>query len=103
MAEPREGELTVNEALGTVTERPIAVRGYVFMRERFPPELCTGRIPGEPPRCLGPSLVLRDLDLGRLDLRRFDDEGVEVVWTSEPVALLGRIDTATLTVTEILG
>lgn len=103
VAEPAAGELNVRAALVASSQRPVAVRGYVFLRERFPPELCTGRIPGKPARCLGPTITLFGLDLTRLEMKTGNDHGVRVQWTERPVALYGDLTTATLKVREILA
>jgi hypothetical protein len=103
VAEPSSGELNVRAALVASSARPVAVRGYVFKRERFPPELCTGRLPGKPPKCLGPTITLYDLDLTRLEMKTGSDHGVRVQWTERPVAIYGDISTATLKVREIFA
>jgi hypothetical protein len=103
VAEPAPGELTVRAALVASPARPVAVRGYVFLRDRFPPELCTGRIPGKPPRCLGPTITLFGLDVTRLEMKSGRDHGVGLQWTERPVALYGDLSTASLKVREILA
>lgn len=102
MAEPLKGELSVNDALSTATRRRVAVRGYVFTREGFPPQLCSGIHKSRPPRCYGPSLTLEGLDLSRLDLKSGSDEGTPVGWIDEPVALLGTLNAALMRVQEVL-
>ncbi len=103
VAKTQPGELTVHMALTSSPRRPVAVRGYVFLRERFPPELCTGMLPGKPPRCLGPSLTVFDLDVTRLEMKTGSDKGVRVQWTARPVAIYGDLNTASLKVREILA
>lgn len=103
VAKPAPGELTVRAALAASARRPVAVRGYVFLRERFPPELCSGRLPGKPARCIGPTITLYGLDLSRLVLTSGTDHGVRVQWTDRAVALYGDLNTATLQVHEILA
>ncbi|HUQ39458.1 MAG TPA: hypothetical protein VM030_04840 [Acidimicrobiales bacterium] len=96
------GEITVDEALTRAPRRAVAVRGYVFTRRGFPPQLCSGKKPGDPPRCSGPFLSIDNLDLGRLALKTGSDNGIPVGWTPEPIALLGQLNAASITVQEIL-
>lgn len=101
-ATPQRGEITVDQALSSAPQRAVAVRGYVFTRRGFPPQLCSGKSSSDPPRCTGPFLSVDNLDLARLDLRTGTANGTPVGWTRETVALLGILNAATITVQEIL-
>ena len=71
-------------------DRAIAVRGYVFDDGSFL-QLCQGLVDGDPPACRGPSLLLRNLDLARLDVTEADVDGTPIAYTEEPVTLGGTV------------
>lgn len=103
LVHPKAGELTVSAAIGRSPTRPVTVRGFVFMRRGFPPQLCSGRKPSSPPRCIGPFIDLSGLDESRLDLRRGTDGDVPVAWSDGTVALLGTMNGSAMAVTEIVS
>ena len=80
----------------------IAVRGYVYDDGSFV-QLCDGLTGDEPPRCRGPALLLRGLDLARLALERDEIDGTTVLYTKEPIVLGGTVDGTQLDVVEVLS
>lgn len=84
-------------------ETDIAVRGHVYDDGAFL-QLCAGLKGDGPPTCAGPSLLLRQLDLARLDLEEGETAaGTEVLWTEEPVVVTGSLDGTVFNATDILG
>lgn len=97
-----EQAISVADAIRRAPRQTIAIRGYVYDDGSFL-QLCNGLVDGDPPRCLGPSALLRNLDLARLDLERGERDGVDVAWTAEPVLLGGTIAGTEVTVAEVLS
>ena len=92
------GDATLRAPVGTA----IAVRGYVYDDGAFL-QLCDTLSDDEPPRCVGPSLLLRGLDLARLALEEGEVDGTTVLYTDEPVTLGGTVDGTQLDVVEVLS
>lgn len=80
----------------------IAVRGFVYDDGSFV-QLCDGLTGDDPPRCVGPSLLVKNLDLARLALEEAEIDGVSVLYTDEPIVLGGTVLGADITVTEVLS
>lgn len=92
------GDATLRAPVGTA----IAVRGYVYDDGSFL-QLCDSLTDDDPPRCMGPSLLLRGLDLARLSLTEAEIDGTDVLYTDEPVTLGGTVDGTQLDVVEVLS
>ncbi|HVF75848.1 MAG TPA: hypothetical protein VM938_12430 [Acidimicrobiales bacterium] len=95
----RPGEMTAQDAFYRRPTKETVVRGYVFAGGGFPARLCTGLRTGSPADCVGPYLVLENLDPSRVPVR----EAKGVVWSTEPIAFLGTVTADRLTVREIVG
>lgn len=104
-AAPRKDELAVAEAIGRQPTKPVIVRGYVFANDGFPVRVCNGIKRTSPPSCVGPFLELRNLDPSRVPVRqqRDDTSGRDVIWSPEPVALLGDVAKDRFLVRELLN
>lgn len=100
--EAGRGELTVDQAFQRRPRDPVVVRGYVTAGAGFPARLCTALRESDPPQCVGPYLVLHNLDASRVPVHATGDGDDRVVWSPQPVALLGTVTTDQMTVTEIL-
>ena len=96
-----ETALDPQDASIRAPEEAIAVRGYVYDDGSFL-QLCDGLTDGDPPTCRGPSLLLRNLDLARLDLTEGEVDGTDVLYSAEPVVLGGTVLGTELTVLEVL-
>lgn len=94
--DPRDA--TLRAPVGTA----IAVRGYIYDDGSFV-QLCDGLIDGDPPRCRGPALLVRGLDLARLSLTHGDVDGTAVLYSEEPVVLGGTVDGTQMDVVEVLS
>jgi hypothetical protein len=97
-AESNDDGLSVGEAINRTPDVAFAVRGYVFDDGAFV-QLCQGIVHDKPPKCRGPSVLLRNLDLARVNL----EESRGVRYTAEPVLLGGRIDGTQLFVVDVLS
>ena len=98
-----EQAISVGDAIRRAPSGTIAIRGYVYDDGSFL-QLCNGLvIERDPPACRGPSALLRNLDLARLDLVQATVDGVDVAYTSEPVLLGATILGAEVTVVEVLS
>ncbi|HEX9970061.1 MAG TPA: hypothetical protein VGB03_07970 [Acidimicrobiales bacterium] len=100
--EAGRGELTVDQVFEHRPRQAMVVRGYVTAGGGFPARLCTALRESDPPQCVGPYLVLHNLDASRVPVHAKGDGDDRVVWSPEPVALLGTVTTDRMTVTEIL-
>ena len=95
--------ISVADAIRRAPSGTIAIRGYVYDDGSFL-QLCNGLvIERDPPACRGPSALLRNLDLARLDLVRATVDGVDVAYTAEPVLLGATILGTEVTVVEVLS
>ncbi len=104
LAEATDAALSVPMAVERATGEPLPVRGFVFIEPgHLAPNLCFGRQRGEPPRCQGPFVSLRYLDVHRLDLTVADSPDGEVRYTRRPVVLYGEVRGLELAVREILS
>lgn len=101
--EARRGELTVDQAFAQRPRQPAVVRGYVTAGGGFPARLCTALRESDPPQCVGPYLTLHNLDASRVPVKAHGDGDERVVWSPEPVALLGTIVADRMAVTEIVN
>jgi hypothetical protein len=101
-AESDDEALSVLDAINRNPGVSFAVRGWVYDDGSFV-QLCQGLYTEGEPRCRGPVLLLKNLDLARLDLEAGEWNGNEVRYTDEPVILGGTIDGTQLSVVEILS
>lgn len=101
--EGRRGELTVDQAFAQRPRQPTVVRGYVTAGGGFPARLCTALRQSDPPECVGPYLTLHNLDASRVPVKAHGDGDDRVVWSPEPVALLGTVVADRMAVTEIVN
>jgi hypothetical protein len=100
---PRAGEVHVDEAIGIATDRPLLVRGNVFDGPGgLGLRLCQGKRNTSPPRCIGPFLVLHQVDDGVFPLESGRTEDGEVRWMSDPITLRGTIVGTRMDVSEVL-
>ncbi|MEN3272570.1 MAG: hypothetical protein V7636_1331 [Actinomycetota bacterium] len=98
LSESDDAALSVKEAINRAPNVAFAVRGYVFDDGAFV-QLCEGMQDTNPPRCAGSVLLVRNLDLARLNTHTSG----KVRWTPEPVVLGGRIDGTQLYVLDVLA
>ena len=98
IAESNKDGLSVNDAINRAPDVAFAVRGYVFDDGAFV-QLCQGIVLSDPPKCHGPSMLVRNLDLARVNLVRAGT----VRYTKEPVILGGRVDGTQLSVVDVLA
>lgn len=96
-----ERGLSVKEAIGRAPQDTFAVRGFAYDDGAFI-QLCNGLTDDSPPRCVGPSILLLDLDLQRLPVQRGEIDGRRVLYTEEPVLLGGNLDGTQLRVVDVL-
>lgn len=94
--------LSVLDAINRNPTVPFAVRGWVYDDGAFV-QLCHGLRAGSPPTCRGPVLLLRNLDLARLDMESGDWDGTPVRYTEDPVILGGTVDGTQMSVVEVLA
>lgn len=98
LAESNDRGLSVKDAINRSPEIAFAVRGYVVDDGAFV-QLCEGLQKTNPPRCGGSVLLVRNLDLARVNT---EHKG-KVRWTPEPVVLGGKIDGTQLYVLDVLA
>ena len=96
-----ERGLSVKEAIARAPEDTFAVRGFAYDDGAFI-QLCNGLTDQSPPRCVGPSILLLDLDLQRLPVQDGEIDGRRVLYTEEPVLLGGNLDGTQLRVVDVL-
>ena len=85
------GGLSVQEALTTDAENPLAVHGFLVGRG-VDVRLCTALLPTSPPACGDPSMPVHGIDLASLSSTVHNGE---TAWTDHEVSLLGdRLDGA---------
>ena len=90
----RGGGLTIEEALETDADPPLAVRGsLVATADEI--RRCSGLAESHPPQCCGASLRVRGLDPSELEGLQ-EAEGVR--WSEREVTLLGAVEGDVLTV-----
>lgn len=89
--ESDEVAVSVGDALTRQPTVAFAVRGFVYDDGAFV-QLCNGLTGGEPPTCRGPSMLLEDLDLGRVPIKTGKVDGRTVRYTTEPVVLGGTLE-----------
>ncbi len=88
------GGLSIEEALASDVEGPLAVKGFV-VRTGDETRLCSALAESFPPQCGGPSLRVEG-EVGDVD---FEQEG-DVRWTETEVSLLGDVDGDVLRISE---
>lgn len=97
-AESNGDGLSVMDAINRAPNIAFAVRGYVVDDGAFV-QLCNGLELSSPPKCVGPSLLLRNLDLARINLVT----AKTVKYTKDPVILGGNVDGTQLLVVDVLA
>ena len=103
-ARTSEAAYSVQDALAQQTTDPIAVIGFVHDDGFARPRLCTGREDSDPPRCVGPYLLLEGLDPARLAWKTGRGKsGSEVRWSDMETTFLGTLAGDELRVSEILN
>lgn len=98
VAKSDDKALSVKDAINRSPNVAFAVRGYVIDDGAFV-QLCEGIQDTKPPRCAGSVLLVRNLDIARVNTNRSG----KVRWTPEPVVLGGRIDGTQLYVLDVLA
>ena len=88
---PADGGLSVEEALASDLDEPLAVRGFV-LADGEEVRLCDVLLESLPPQCGGESLLVTGLDLEAQDTA--SEGGVR--WTDSPVTLIGEVRDGTL-------
>ena len=87
--------LSVKEALRANGDGPVRVRGTLIVDRANEVRLCRTILESHPPQCVGPSLVVRGLDLvGVSNMEQAKGGG----WTSRVATLVGEVDDGVLTV-----
>jgi hypothetical protein len=99
----RADEFSVAEAFSKHPTRAVVVRGYVFAGDGFPVRVCNGIKRSSPAGCVGPYLVLSGLDPSRVPVVSMRSGGRTVIWSPEPVGLLGQVDADRFAVRELLN
>ncbi len=96
------GGLSVQEAIDSTLEGPLAVKGYIVAPEGEPVRLCTALLESYPPQCGEPSLVVEGLDLETLEglTSTSDPSLAQVTWSDAEVSLLGEVENGVITVSE---
>ena len=94
------GGLTIQEAIDSTLEGPLAVKGYIVAPDGGEIRLCTALLESYPPQCGEPSLGVQGLDLETLEsLTSTDDPTLaQVTWSDAEVSLLGSVEDGVLTV-----
>ena len=98
LAKSDDKALSVKDAINRAPNVAFAVRGYVIDDGAFV-QLCEGIQDTKPARCAGSVLLVRNLDIARVNTNRSG----KVRWTPEPVVLGGRIDGTQLYVLDVLA
>ena len=78
------GGLSVQEALATDAENPLAVHGFLVGRG-VDVRLCTALLPTTPPACGDPSMPVQGIDLVTMSSTMYDGG---TTWTDHEVSLL---------------
>lgn len=89
--------ISIKEARNGKVKGPILVRGYLLVRAGHRTRLCTALTKTQPPRCRGPSLVVRgeaSQDLNKLTAA----SSGKARWSPEPVRVLGTLEGVVLVV-----
>jgi predicted small lipoprotein YifL len=96
------GELSVQEAIDSTLEGPLAVKGYIVAPEGEPVRLCTALLESYPPQCGEPSLVVEGLDLSTVEglITPTEPEYAHTSWTDAEVSLLGEVENGVVTISE---
>ena len=94
------GGLSIDEAIASTLEGPLAVKGYVVAPEGGAVMLCSALLESYPPQCGGSSLVIEGLDLSTVEglTKTSDPELAQVTWSDAEVSLLGTVEDGVLTV-----
>lgn len=97
VATPAADELNVAEAINGPDTGVVIVRGHVFDGPGgLGLRLCHGRQNTSPPLCLGPFLDLDGVNEGSFSFEEAKlDDGGEVRWVEEPMALRGTVHDGT--------
>ena len=86
--------ISIEQALRSKLDEPLLINGWLRQHGRDT-RLCTSLTDATPPRCMEPSLVVRGLDLRRV-------EGLQtehgVTWSTRPTQVLGELWNGVLTV-----
>jgi hypothetical protein len=95
-------ELTIEEALASAPEGPVAVTGFIVASEDQPVRLCSALLESYPPQCGQPALTVEGLDLDSVDgLTRPDDpQFAHTAWTDQEISLTGELTGDVLAVTQ---
>lgn len=83
---PADGGLSVEEALASDLDEPLAVRGFI-LADGEDVRLCDVLLESLPPQCGGDSLIVEGLSLEAHDTASDGD----VRWTDSPVTLIGDV------------
>ncbi|MEA3019105.1 MAG: hypothetical protein QOI47_629 [Actinomycetota bacterium] len=94
--------LSVGDAVNRAPTVSFAVRGFVVDDGAFV-QLCESLLMTKPPKCRGPVMLVRNLDLARLNLKSGTRGGRRIRYTDQPVILGGRVDGTQLSVEDVLG
>lgn len=86
--------ISVGEALAFRLEGPLLVRGWLWRPDGGDLHLCSGLSDSIPPECTKPWVMVKGMDLSKVDLRT---EG-GVTWSPQPVLALGDVTGGVLTV-----
>lgn len=101
--EPKAGEIDVASAINGFEDRPVTIRGEVFVGPGgLGLRLCQGRQNTSPPTCLGPYVDLDGVNEGSFSFRTAKTDGGEVKYGEGSLALRGTIVGTRFNVSEIL-
>jgi len=87
--------ISVGDALKSNLTGPLLVNGWLFVASAEEIKLCTALSESIPPVCGGPSLVVKGLDLTRIEGLK-EQQGRQ--WSQDVVQLLGEVKKGVLTV-----
>jgi hypothetical protein len=92
-AGPGAAVLSVEEALTSTAEGPLAVEGYIIAPEGSEVRLCSALLESYPPQCGEPSLVVEGLDLATVEglVHTSEPDLAQVSWTDTYVTVHGEL------------
>lgn len=101
--EPKAGEIDVANAVNGFEDRPVTIRGHVFIGPGgLGLRLCQGRQNTSPPQCLGPFVDLDGVNEGSFSFETAKTKDGEVKFGEDPIALRGTVNGTRFNVSEIL-
>ncbi len=101
--EPKAGEIDVAKAINGFEDRPVTIRGHVFVGPGgLGLRLCQGRQNTSPPRCLGPFVDLDGVNEGSFSFDTAKTKDGEIKYGEGAIGLRGTVNGTRFSVSEIL-